>query len=144
MNPRNLATLAARAASLVVVALALLPGCATTAGGAHDWLADLRDVAHVGARLDLADHPQHRAAYERTVQALETVATLHGLTPLHLHGALASLPIKELKGEKAVLYVTAAQILMRRVLDGREPVAVPGAVRDLAAALRDGLKEALK
>lgn len=105
-------------------------------------LADLRDVAQVGTAIDLADNPKHREAFLLVLGELESIATMENATPLTLHQALLKLPIRQLKGEKAALYVTAANIILRRILNGKE-VPIPSQVREVAAALAAGLRGAL-
>lgn len=124
---------------------ALLTGCAEfrNADSKAALLADLRDLAAVGATIDLADNPGHIVAYHATIAELDALANMTNVTPSALHAALLKLPIERLKGNKAALYVTGANIVVRRILDGKE-MPVPESVRAVAAALRDGLKAAVE
>lgn len=135
--------LVAMLATIFAVAI-LSTGCATfrNPDSKAALLADLRDVAHLGASIDLIDNPHHRVAFGLTIAELDALGTMPTVTPANLHQALLLLPISELKGEKAMIYVTGANIIVRRILGGRE-VVVPEDVRAVALALRDGLKAAL-
>lgn len=129
-------------AFLTFIATSLFVGCSTFT--TQEGLDDLRDLTTAGVRYDLIDNPGHRAAYERTITALDGVVNLEKLTPLDLHAALENLPIKQIKSEKAIILITSSQILIRRLTGNRPPVEVPAAVRNTALALRVGISDALK
>lgn len=145
MKQRITALLAA-----VIVAVSIT-GCATgpttSTATPEQKAARLQTAAELaafsGATIWLKKNPQDRQAFETAQAALVLLVAGTQASPAQLSEALAGLPIKELKGEEAAIYIGVATILYDTYL--KENVNIEGNinVKAFATGLHAGLNRAL-
>lgn len=97
-------------------------------------------AAYTGTALRLVDHPEDRAKFQAAADALAGVTA--GDTAA-LQRVLASLPVKELKGEKGAIIVGAAILLYETELKRLTQIDQASAVAVVSKKVRDGIARAL-
>lgn len=97
-------------------------------------------AAYTGTALRLVDHPEDRAKFQAAADALATITA--GDTAA-LQRVLASLPVKELRGEKGAIIVGAAILLYETELKRLTQIDQASAVAVVAQKVRDGIARAL-
>ncbi|HNU53341.1 MAG TPA: hypothetical protein PKJ98_20805 [Verrucomicrobiota bacterium] len=130
---------------LSILAAFAVAGCSTlTPAEKIDQAAKVANLAaFVGAGLHLADNPEDRAYFVASVTALEALADSDNYTPSSLAAALRELPIRELRGSKGTIYLTAGVSLWDEASRQILRVDTSGAAKVFAEAIRKGLAEAL-
>jgi hypothetical protein len=133
------------------LAVSSFTGCATTGANppatAEQKAARLQTAAELaafsGATVWLSKNPKDRPAFEAARSAIALIVAGSQATPAQLSEALAGLPIKELKGEEAAIYIGVATILYDAYL--RENINIDGNVnvKAFATGLHAGLNRAL-
>ena len=99
---------------ILALALLLLPGCSTTGGGAGQIITPTRvkAVSYLGTALALQQHPEYRPGFTIAVQELKVIEAQEQIDFATVLAIVHRLPVKELKGQNAVLYITAATLLL--------------------------------
>lgn len=144
-------SLACLAVLLVVAVLA--SGCATTKEGQppatpRDSAATVgaiaESVTYSAVAWDLADNPQRRTNYAHAAQMLKALLLLPEISPAGLHQVLSTLPIRELRSDKARILIGNAEIVYQTVLRQQTPITLPAYVRTVAERTLAGLDRALE
>jgi hypothetical protein len=114
-----------------------LTGCKTTEQTRQLAVAT-KMAAYVGTSEYLRVHPEARPKFEaaeRELFSLESAETLDAITLL----AIAQrLPVKELKSERAAIYITAATILLSEYGES-VPIEQLKSLQPVAKAMREGI-----
>lgn len=128
----------------LIAAVSLMMGCATTPEAQMQQLvADARDLAQLGTTIALMDNPNNRAALEFTVIGLTELELLPDvITEDALLKVLQRLPVSELQGEKAKLFITTSKIIIRRATSAVSLGSLK-TVRPIVTALREGMQAGL-
>lgn len=128
-----------------ILALAcLLMGCSTVPSNQTAQLAGIAEVAaFTGTAYYLADHPEKAPIFEAAKQALDGLIADGNSDPAAFSKALASLPIKELKGDKGAIMVGAAVILWDTYAGQITKLDQAKKVLPVIQAVRNGLARAL-
>jgi hypothetical protein len=126
------------ALSLLASALCLLAiGCQTTSE-TQQLATATKMAAYIGTSEYLLAHPEARPKFEaaeRELFALESAETIDAITIL----AIAQrLPVKELKSERAAIYVTAATVLLSDY-GATIPVDQINELKPIVRAMREGV-----
>jgi hypothetical protein len=121
----------------VLCLLPLFTGCKTTEQ-TRQLATATKMAAYVGTAEYLRTHPEAKPKFEaaeRELFALESAETIDAITLL----AIAQrLPVKELKSERAAIYVTAATILLSEY--GQSvPIEQLQNLKPVAKAMREGI-----
>jgi hypothetical protein len=124
-------------AFVLVLVLVLGPGCATTSE-TQQLATATKMAAYIGTSEYLLAHPEARPKFEaaeRELFALESAETIDAITIL----AIAQrLPVKELKSERAAIYVTAATVLLSDY-GATVPVDQLDNLKPIVRAMREGV-----
>lgn len=102
------------------------------------------DAASIGTTVTLQVYPQYKPAFDAAY--IELDRQVNGTAVIDIESirqVLATLPIKELKGNEAALAVQGTRIVFRRITTGQTEENIHLYTRALATGIRDGLKEAL-
>lgn len=121
-------------------------GCAvfSRSATAEQKAAEIQSLAHdaasIGTLVTLQSQPQYRPAFQAAHLELERQLDGNAIIDLEsIRAVLATLPIRELKGERAVVAVTATRIIFRRLVNGETEEKVHLYSRALATGIRDGI-----
>jgi RecA/RadA recombinase len=133
---------------LAALTLTVNTGCsifkAPTEASAADRIERIGAVAelaaYTGTALWLTEHPGDRAKFQAAADAL-AAATTGDLVVLQK--VLASLPVKELKGEKGAIIIGAAILLYETELSRLTKIDQASAVAVVSAKVRAGITRAL-
>jgi hypothetical protein len=121
----------------VLAATITLTGCKTTEQTRQLAVAT-KMAAYVGTSEYLRAHPESRPKFEaaeRELFAIESAETIDAVTLL----AIAQrLPVKELKSERAAIYVTAVTILLSEYGESI-PIDQLQNLKPIAKAMREGI-----
>lgn len=134
------------------LAAALLAGCGTLSEPQKlaQLVADARDIADGATTAAMTETKGE--ARPRLVEAQAALTTLAQLpegqaTVDDLLRVLQGLPLERLQSERGQVYATLGRVLVRRVVplatDRTVDVGAKGAVRQVSAALADGIGSAL-
>ncbi len=128
----------------LILAATLLVSCATTPEGKITQIHDLTYAASsLGTQVALRQEPAWRSKFTIAYESLNTLINSGVVSGAALRGILASLPVKELKGENAKIIIETATTLYDMTVGTK--VNLEAAPYTLAAAkgIRDGLKVGL-
>jgi hypothetical protein len=94
----------------------------------------------------LAERPEWRGAFEEAAEDLATLAAMEEIDGAVLWRIVDRLPVRELQGERALIYVTGTRVILERLGIGEIPIdrgkRLRGIVRALAEGVGGGLERA--
>jgi hypothetical protein len=127
-----------------VVAI-LMAGCSTSER--REALENtVRETAAEGTAAVLAERPEWRGAFEEAAEDLATLAAMEEIDGAVLWRIVDRLPVRELQGERALIYVTGTRVILERLGIGEIPIdrgkRLRGIVRALAEGVGGGLERA--
>jgi hypothetical protein len=124
---------------VLVLGLALLgaTGCATFKQDAASNAQRIKVAAYLGTYEALHARAEWRPQFQLVAANLRTIEDADVIDFTTVLAVLQTLPIKELKGERTVVYVTAAAMLLD---DTRLRVKNTDEARTVVRALREGLE----
>ena len=132
---------------IAALALALNTGCsvfkATEPTGAQrvERVAAIAELAaYTGTALRLVDHPEDRAKFQAASDALAATTTGDSAA---LQRVLATLPVKELKGEKGAVIIGAAVLLYETELKRLTTIDQTSLAGAVSKSVRSGIARAL-
>jgi hypothetical protein len=127
----------------------LLSGCALFRADSPEE-AKLRDLqntvyaaASIGTSIALVDHPAWKPRFEAAYRQLDTLVRSQTVTGELLRQIVASLPVKELKSEKARIAIEGATMLFDMSVGTSVSLEQTPYVLAAATGLRDGLRAGL-
>lgn len=122
-----------------------LTGCfGPNSGGTSGEDAVLFELAaYTGASIELAEHPGSRPAFRAAQAAIKRLIDTQNYSPAELVSALKDLKVKEFKGPKGTLIVTAAVILWQKSTANLAPIDNESKVLPVLLALDKGFSQAL-
>lgn len=97
-------------------------------------------AAYTGTALRIVDHPEDRAKFQAASDALAAATTGDSVA---LQRILATLPVKELKGEKGAIIIGAAILLYETELKRLTAVDQASLVGTVSLKIRAGIARAL-
>jgi len=132
-----------------LVALVLLSGCALFRADSPEE-AKLRDLqnmvyaaASIGTSIAVAEHPAWKPRFEAAYRQLDTLVRSQTVTGESLRQIVASLPVKELKSERARIAIEGATMLFDMTVGTSVSLEQTPYILAAATGLRDGLKASL-
>lgn len=127
---------------IFMLCAALLSGCASLSSRPESLAASLKLAAFVGTSEALREHPEWAAGFRRAAEDLKIIEQADAIDFATITAIALRLPVKELKSERAVLYITAAGLMLESVSD-QVDLGNTGQARLVAGALRSGIERAL-
>lgn len=123
--------------------LVLLFGCTTLTPDRISVLAQIAgQAAQLGAQQWLAQHPEHRDAFNLVIAAINDFVRQGKTNMVEYTELLSSLPTGTFRGDAGELYITDTLVVWDRDL-GRSTRIVGAAERPVRMAVRDGLRRAV-
>ena len=128
-----------------LIAAALLAGCTTLNQPAVlNTVADVAQLAaSTGTAVDLAAHPEHRAAFNVGLAALNKLINDGQYDPAALQAALAKLPLDVLRGPNGALVTSTAVGVFELATGTMFDITTAPAVQLVAVHIRDGVAAGL-
>lgn len=135
------AILAAIVLGLSVLSIPLFTGCSTTSGSGGHIITPTRvkAVAYLGTSLALQAHPEYRMGFQLAVEQLKVIETQDTIDFATVLSIVHRLPVKELQGQNAVLYITAATLLLDD-LGGSLDMSKVEKIKPYVTGLREGIQ----
>jgi len=130
-------------ALFLAIALLALPGCSTTQPGQIITPTRVKAVAYLGSALALQQHPEYRPGFTIAVEQLKVIESQEQIDFATVLAIVHRLPVKELKGQNAVLYITAATLLLDD-LGGSLDLAKVEKIKPYVTGLRQGIELGLQ
>ena len=132
---------------LLVLALGLTPltftGCATVKPGTTQTAARLHGViklaAYVGTTESLRQHPEWRSGFELALVELKRIETVEKIDFTTILAIVNRLPVKELRSERATMFITSGTILLHEQLQSIDLEKAED-LRGTVKALREGIE----
>lgn len=132
--------------ALLLAGLLFLSGCATPNGTDAPTAARITPAvklaAYVGTAEYLRAHPESRDQFATAATELTTLTDADQVDLATLLAIAHRLPVKELKSDRAAIYVTAATILLTDY-GATIPADQLNQLQPIARAMRDGIELAL-
>ena len=131
------------------VMLSVTPGCALFQKGATeaDKAAQIQSLAYgaasFGTQYAIASNPGYRPAFELAFTQLDALVTQKTVTGALLRNILASLPVKELKNDKARIAIEGATYLFDVTVGNKLDIEAQPYILAAATGIRDGIKVGL-
>lgn len=125
----------------LLLALALFTGCSTTTDNQR-LASAVKMAAYIGTSEYLLAHPESRPKFEAAERELFAMAGGESLDAVSLLAIAQRLPVKELKSERAAIYVTAAAVLISDY-GATIPADQLGELKPIATAMGQGIQLAL-
>jgi hypothetical protein len=101
------------------------------------------DAARIAVIADVAQHPEHRIAFQAAVVGLDGLLQSTNYDAATFRAVLATLPIKEFEGQNGVLVLTGVLTVFDLVtMFGYEVTTAP-AVAAVMQSVRDGIDQGL-
>ena len=134
---------------LLLLLVALATGCSTTDGGPRRLdpvkvAFAVEDAAFLGGRVALIQNPEWRPAFEDAVAALALLENDPELSLGKIRDIAATLHVRELKGEEALLVITGAELLLTNLDRQSVDLSKLETFQPVVAGFRRGLDRALK
>lgn len=107
-------------------------------------LASVKLAAFVGTAEALRQQPEWRPAFLTASDALLLLSQKDAIGLSDIYGILAQLPIKELKSDRAILYINAASIVLEEYDTGTIDISRVDKLRPVIKAINEGLELGLK
>lgn len=129
--------------------LFISPGCAlfnsgtTTEQKAQDIKNLTYAAASIGSSIAIKDHPEWKPRFEQAYNTLDTLVKGGAVTGELLRQIVASLPVKELKSDKARIAIEGATMLFDATVGTSINIEDQPYIVAAATGLRDGLKAGL-
>ena len=125
------------------------PGTGTGAPGApavddKAVLASVKLAAFVGTAEALRQQPEWRPAFLTASDAMLLLQQKDAIGLGDIYGILQQLPIKELKSDRAILYINAASIVLEEYDTGKVDISKVDKLRPVIKAINEGLELGLK
>ena len=124
------------ATTIAASSILFFAGCASITS-TESLPIKLKSVAYIGTWEALRAHPEWKPSFESATHDLKIIETSETLDLVTVVAILQSLPIKELRGERTVVYITAATLLLD---DATLRVKIPAQAQAIARALREGIE----
>ena len=122
----------------------LIAGCATTT---QDKLSRVQNLSYaaasLGTQIALIQNPAYRPAFELAYSNLDMLVRTKEVTGAALRMVLASLPVKELKSDKARIMIEDATFLFDMTVGTKLNIEAQPFVLAAATGIRDGLRVGL-
>lgn len=132
--------------ALVALTLCAIPltqtGCTTTGSGGIGGVITptrVKAVAYLGTALALQQHPEYRMGFTLAVEQLKVIETQDTIDFATVLAIVHRLPVKQLEGQNAVLYITAATLLLDD-LGGSLDLSKVEKIRPYVTGLREGIE----
>ncbi len=100
-------------------------------------------AAYTGASVELVEHPGSRPAFRAAQAAIKRLIDSKNYSPSELASALRDLNVKEFKGPRGTLIVTAAVIVWQKSTANIAPIDHESKVLPVLLALDRGFTQAL-
>lgn len=130
--------------SISITGCALLSASATT----EQKLADVRSLSYAAASLGtseaLLENPVWRLHFLTAYAQLDQLVNQKTITGDLLRRIIASLPVKELKSERARIAIESVTVLYDATVGGKINIEKQAYVLAAATGIRDGMKTALQ
>lgn len=126
------------AACLLSLALSLT-ACKTT----NSQQSTIKLAAYVGTSEALLQHPEWKPKFEIAAADLYTLESSTNIDAASILAIASRLPVKELKSDRARIYVTAATLLISDYA-GTVPLEQIAELKPVATAIREGIELALQ
>jgi len=94
----------------------------------------------LGTKAALVKHPESRPAFQIAATELYTMEQQNEISFNTLLGILSRLPVKELSGDDATLYIMAGTILLEGVAIGQVDLSKTPELRSAIIGLRQGIE----
>lgn len=136
------AILASIILGISVLSIPLFTGCTTTGGGGIGHVITptrVKAVAYLGTALALQQHPEYRQGFVLAVSELKLIETQDKIDFATVLAIIHRLPVKQLEGQNAVLYITAATLLLDD-LGGSLDLSKVEKVKPYVIGLREGIE----
>ena len=131
--------------TMILVFAVVAGGCATSGErSAGDRIeSGVRAAATIGTYEALTERPDWAVAFDHARQELTELAAADEIDFYVVYGIVSRLPINELKSDRAVVYITAASMLLEEA--GRPSVDLerPGALRPAVIGLITGIEQGM-
>jgi len=131
--------------AMLSLALLISSGCASTTPATK--IAQVQNLSYaaasIGTSLALQSNPAYRPAFEIAYTNLDALVTTGVLTGDQLRAILASLPVRELKDQRATIAIEVATILYDALVGSKINVEAQPYVLAAATGIRNGMKQAL-
>jgi len=118
---------------------ASLLGCKTT----NSQQSTIKLAAYVGTSEALLQHPEWKPKFEIAASDLYTLESSTNIDAASILAIASRLPVKELKSDRARIYVTAATLLISDYA-GTVPLEQIAELKPVATAIREGIELALQ
>jgi hypothetical protein len=125
------------------------PGCALFRSGTttEQKAADIKNLtyaaASIGGSIAVTDHPEWKPQFVQAYNTLDTLVKGNAVTGELLRQIVASLPVKELKSDKARIAIDGATMLFDATVGSSWNLEDQPYIVAAATGLRDGLKAGL-
>jgi hypothetical protein len=127
------------AALCLCVSVAIFTGCKTT----NSQQSTIKLAAYVGTSEALLQHPEWKPKFEIAASDLYTLESSTNIDAASILAIASRLPVKELKSDRARIYVTAATLLISDYA-GTVPLEQIAELKPVATAIREGVELALR
>jgi len=127
------------AATAICAAIILLTGCMTVPDGTKPN-NKIKGVAYIGTATVLKKHPEYRAGF---LQAAADLTTIEQADPIDFTTVLEivnRLPVKELQGDDAMIYITGVTILLEDFTNVQLDLSKTPQLRSAVIGLRQGIE----
>lgn len=137
------------ATALLACAVITSTGCALFSKTAtqDQKIADVHNLAYaaasIGTQEALLQNPAWRIQFEAAYVSLDQLVTQKAITGALLRNLIASLPVKELKSDRARIAIETATLLFDQTVGTKVNIEAQPYLLAAATGIRDGLRVAL-
>lgn len=123
--------------------LLLNSGCSTSAPTPQSIQNKAKGIAYLVTAESLLQHPNWQEHFEVASLEFQTLATSTNLGLAEITAILRELPVKELRGERAAIYITVGTLFLQDEL-GEVGVTNPTQLMHAARGIHEGIDLAVK
>lgn len=131
-------------ASLICSAAVFLTGCSTPATVSPQSIQNkAKGIAYLVTAESLRQHPDWKEYFQVASLEFATLGESTNVTLPQITKIVSELPIKQLKGERAAIYITVGTLFLQDELGGNTELTQPEELRRAAIGIHEGIDLAI-